>query len=503
MKATMRSAVFGAVTAVLLVAATVGCATGTGGATGTPPPVATTTGKEEAPIGMANPASVYCIEQGGELETRSDADGNQSGFCTFPDGSEKNQWDFWYENHPAGDEPPVDPGAPIGMANPAAVYCIEQGGKIELREERGGQSGYCILPDGGEKEEWQYWRESQPAVDVETGEAPAPLIEDATGERSEEIAREFVLESPTYVFDGIDGSLELIYTDSLDVCQFCWAFDFEFKSATAGYGDRTGKAVAEVITPHRVVVLVDRGRVTKAVMDGEWDMQFQARMATQAESEEIAREFVLSTPTYAFDGIEGSLNLKETLDAFCPYCWGFIFEYESAHPGYGDRSGEVLAQVITRHEIFVSMSGGNVNGATVDREWDAMVQAPPRPIEIVTAVAPVEPEVGYDVGAAMSEEESEELARGFVRDSRTFEFDGIEESLELVETLQARCPGCWVFTYAFDSRHAGYGDRSDQMLAQVITPHKVSIGVEQGEVVRAVLDGEWDMMAQAALPRSP
>ena len=68
--------------------------------------------------------------------------------------------------------------------------------------------------------------------------------------------------------------------------------------------------------------------------------------------------------------------------------------------------------------------------------------------------------------------------------------------LELVETLQARCPGCWVFIYTFDSRHAGYGDRSDQMLAQVITPHKASVGVEQGKVGRAILDGEWDMIAQ-------
>ena len=83
-----------------------------------------------------------------------------------------------------------------------------------------------------------------------------------------------------------------------------------------------------------------------------------------------------------------------------------------------------------------------------------------------------------------------------MRDSRTFEFDGIEESLRLAETLQARCPGCWAFIYTFDNRQAGYGDRNGQMLAQVITSHTASITVQQGEVIGAILDDEWDMMAQ-------
>lgn len=52
----------------------------------------------------------------------------------------------------------------IGMANPAAVYCIEQGGKLDMREERGGTAGYCMFPDGSEKEEWEYWRENHPTV---------------------------------------------------------------------------------------------------------------------------------------------------------------------------------------------------------------------------------------------------------------------------------------------------------------------------------------------------
>jgi hypothetical protein len=50
---------------------------------------------------------------------------------------------------------------------------------------------------------------------------------------------------------------------------------FEFDSSHAGYGDRTGLTLAEVITPHQAVVTVEQGEVTDAVLDGEWDMLSQ------------------------------------------------------------------------------------------------------------------------------------------------------------------------------------------------------------------------------------
>jgi putative hemolysin len=45
--------------------------------------------------GLANPASVYCEEQGGRVEIRTAADGSQSGACIFPDGSECDEWAFY------------------------------------------------------------------------------------------------------------------------------------------------------------------------------------------------------------------------------------------------------------------------------------------------------------------------------------------------------------------------------------------------------------------------
>jgi uncharacterized protein len=50
------------------------------------------------------------------------------------------------------------PEEPIGMANPASQYCIKQGGVLEIIDEADGQVGYCILPGGKRCEEWAYFR---------------------------------------------------------------------------------------------------------------------------------------------------------------------------------------------------------------------------------------------------------------------------------------------------------------------------------------------------------
>ncbi|MFH3639497.1 DUF333 domain-containing protein, partial [Acinetobacter baumannii] len=45
--------------------------------------------------------------------------------------------------------------------NPASQYCVEQGGKLEIRNEANGQVGYCHLPNGQVVEEWKLFRDNQ------------------------------------------------------------------------------------------------------------------------------------------------------------------------------------------------------------------------------------------------------------------------------------------------------------------------------------------------------
>lgn len=50
------------------------------------------------------------------------------------------------------------PEAAVGMPNPASQHCTDEGGRLEIRDEAGGQVGYCIFPDGSQCEEWAFYR---------------------------------------------------------------------------------------------------------------------------------------------------------------------------------------------------------------------------------------------------------------------------------------------------------------------------------------------------------
>ena len=83
--------------------------------------------------------------------------------------------------------------------------------------------------------------------------------------------------SPTYVFDGMNLSLNKITALDLNGCKDCFQFEYRFESRQAGYGDRTGKILAQVITPHIIIVTIESGRITRAVTDGIYD-ELEGRM---------------------------------------------------------------------------------------------------------------------------------------------------------------------------------------------------------------------------------
>lgn len=73
---------------------------------------------EETPQ-IANPASQNCVDRGGELEIRENAEGGKYGVCKFEDGSECEEWEFFHglckpgEQEMADDEtatPPAETG---------------------------------------------------------------------------------------------------------------------------------------------------------------------------------------------------------------------------------------------------------------------------------------------------------------------------------------------------------------------------------------------------------
>jgi hypothetical protein len=97
---------------------------------------------------MPNPASVFCEENGGILELRSDASGSVQGVCVFPDGSECDEWAYYRGECQPGD--PIDvqeqsSETPESEVSPEAVpevdpEVIPDGWKLY----RNGQLGYTF-----------------------------------------------------------------------------------------------------------------------------------------------------------------------------------------------------------------------------------------------------------------------------------------------------------------------------------------------------------------------
>ncbi len=99
----------------------------------------------------------------------------------------------------------------------------------------------------------------------------------------------------------------------------------------------------------------------------------------------------------------------------------------------------------------------------------------------------------------------EAIALNWLVNAPTFKFDGVKGSAKVVDSWLAMtfvAPSFWGVTIEFDCLHAGYGDRSDQMLAQVITHHVAKIHVTEGAVNFAVIDDKWDEVKQVELTPS-
>ena len=72
----------------------------------------------------------------------------------------------------------VSPTPEEDMPNPASVYCEQNGGSLELRQDAsGGVAGMCVFPDGSECDEWAYFRsECRPGDTLVTSEPTASPV---------------------------------------------------------------------------------------------------------------------------------------------------------------------------------------------------------------------------------------------------------------------------------------------------------------------------------------
>ena len=188
-------------------------------------------------------------------------------------------------------------------------------------------------------------------------------------------ATQFLRKSPTYSFDGIEESIELLNIDTLRT-PYTWSITLGSTSRNAGYGDRSDIMVATVLTEHTMVIIVSQGEITSAVTDGAYNELTSSilEMNQVDDAEELALTWLMNSPTFSFNGIEGSMVIIETVVAESyPEQYYITINFTCAHPGYGDRTGEVLAQVITPHTALVIVSAGEVRSAVIDGEWNEFI----------------------------------------------------------------------------------------------------------------------------------
>jgi hypothetical protein len=92
------------------------------------------------------------------------------------------------------------------------------------------------------------------------------------------------------------------------------------------------------------------------------------------------------------------------------------------------------------------------------------------------------------------------IAKDFVMTSPTFAFDGIKDSIQVEDVMiRESFPEQYVVTISFDSLHGWYGDRTNQMVTQAITPHVITVTVVSGQIVSAIIDDVWDELNQASI----
>ena len=89
----------------------------------------------------------------------------------------------------------------------------------------------------------------------------------------------------------------------------------------------------------------------------------------------IAQEFIKSSPTFAFDGIEETLSLElVAIRESFPEQYVIEADFESLHGGYGDRADEMVIQVITPYSMNLVVINGEVTSAILDGKWDELNQ---------------------------------------------------------------------------------------------------------------------------------
>jgi hypothetical protein len=308
-------------------------------------------------------------------------------------------------------------------------------------------------------------------------------------EAAQQYSEEFITNTSTFKFDGIPGSLKIIKAeDGNNPAYLSTVYTIEYQTQHPGHGDRKDQFLAQVVTTHTTVILINRDQptvakaVVSAVCDNTWDL--------------LTDKSLVTTVSGVVTGGGDTTPAGGPLDAPRTFTYEILKDDGTSVSVSYTAYPPSPAGDAARKQIVLSFRGGSIQAGdylsahgTYDQVSNTVIVENPGDYIFTTVT---------DAGA-------QSLATDFMQnENTTFAFDGIPGSLKLVATG----PG-WTssfrstaFTFTYQTQHPGHGDRTGQMLALVITDHSavVLVDIEKGEVASAVCDRTWDMLNNKDLP---
>jgi hypothetical protein len=106
------------------------------------------------------------------------------------------------------------------------------------------------------------------SYDFENGEFHDSI--ENRSQKSTDMAKQFIVSSPTFSYDGILESLEIEIL-SVDEFESRILLEGRFKTLHGGYGDRGKQNLSENITSHVIEIVMVDEKIISAVIDSKWD----------------------------------------------------------------------------------------------------------------------------------------------------------------------------------------------------------------------------------------
>ena len=286
---------------------------------------------------------------------------------------------------------------------------------------------------------------------------------------SGEIAREFMLNTPTYRHDGSDLLLVESEENGVDT------YIFDFESSNTGYGDRSGKETLSSNVNHQTVVMVDDGVVTSAITDNYWN---------EATDSVVKEQFV----TMKYEPVQ----CEDTP-------WDFWYEYNEA---LGETPDERPSDTELIEQFYEKTPDTRVNN--VEKVQRAEVTCQSCQVCLANYYYTLEVDNGYsaeqleedgwDYVNPMSKAEATQVIRDWIIRTPTFRDEG--RNLEPVTVyVDSRSPQIISATYSFETVNGGYGSE-DLDLVPGSNYRTIEVTLESGIITDAIIDGRWDVLEQ-------